>query len=186
MPKVSAEQVEARREQILSGARRCFARWGYDGATVPRLEKEIGLSHGAIFNYYRSKLDLFVALARRSRPLPPALARGRLRRPRAPHSRRRSGVAVRVLRAPPAPAHRCRSPQEVARRAAAPALRARRVRPHAAERPRLRTRGPRRARRRADPAASAKGPRQLGRRAVARAAPRATCTGPDPCPGGSG
>ena len=63
MPKVSPEHVEARREQILSGARRCFARWGYDGATVPRLEKEIGLSHGAIFNYYRSKLDLFVALA---------------------------------------------------------------------------------------------------------------------------
>jgi AcrR family transcriptional regulator len=30
---------------------------------VPRLEQEIGLSHGAIFNYFRSKLDLFVALA---------------------------------------------------------------------------------------------------------------------------
>jgi TetR/AcrR family transcriptional regulator, transcriptional repressor of aconitase len=64
MPKVSPEHVEARRAQILEGARRCFARWGYDGATVPRLEKEIGLSHGAIFNYYSSKLDLFVALAR--------------------------------------------------------------------------------------------------------------------------
>jgi TetR/AcrR family transcriptional regulator, transcriptional repressor of aconitase len=63
MPKVSPEHVEARRAQILDGARRCFARWGYDGATVPRLEKEIGLSHGAIFNYYASKLDLFVALA---------------------------------------------------------------------------------------------------------------------------
>jgi TetR/AcrR family transcriptional regulator, transcriptional repressor of aconitase len=65
MPKVSAEHVEARREQILAGARRCFARWGYEGATVPRLEREIGLSHGAIFNYYRSKLDLFFELARR-------------------------------------------------------------------------------------------------------------------------
>ena len=64
MPKVSAEHVEARRAQILDGARRCFARWGYDGATVPRLEQAIGLSHGAIFNYYASKLDLFVALAR--------------------------------------------------------------------------------------------------------------------------
>jgi AcrR family transcriptional regulator len=63
VPKVSAEHVEARREQILAGARRAFARWGYDGATVPRLEEEIGLSHGAIFNYYDSKLDLFVALA---------------------------------------------------------------------------------------------------------------------------
>ena len=65
MPKVSAEHTEARREQILDGARRCFARWGYEGATVPRLEREIGLSHGAIFNYYRSKLDLFFELARR-------------------------------------------------------------------------------------------------------------------------
>jgi AcrR family transcriptional regulator len=64
MPKVTPEHVEARRAQILEGARRCFARWGYDGATVPRLEREIGLSHGAIFNYYRSKLDLFIALAR--------------------------------------------------------------------------------------------------------------------------
>src|SRR5579864_560301 len=64
MPKVSPDHVEARREQILSGARRCFARWGYEGATVPRLEREIGLSHGAIFNYYRSKLDLFYELAR--------------------------------------------------------------------------------------------------------------------------
>lgn len=64
MPKVSAEHAEARREQILAGARRAFGRWGYDGATVPRLEAEIGLSHGAIFNYFESKLDLFVALAR--------------------------------------------------------------------------------------------------------------------------
>jgi AcrR family transcriptional regulator len=63
MPKVSQEHVDARRAQILEGARRCFARWGYEGATVPRLEREIGLSHGAIFNYFRSKLDLFVALA---------------------------------------------------------------------------------------------------------------------------
>jgi len=64
MPKVSPEHAEARRGQILAGARRCFARWGYDGATVPRLEQEIGLSHGAIFNYYDSKLDLFVAVAK--------------------------------------------------------------------------------------------------------------------------
>jgi AcrR family transcriptional regulator len=63
VPKVTPEHVEARRAQILEGARRCFARWGYDGATVPRLERDIGLSHGAIFNYYRSKLDLFIALA---------------------------------------------------------------------------------------------------------------------------
>ena len=64
MPKVSPEHAEGRRAQILEGARRCFASYGYDGATVPRLEREIGLSHGAIFNYFDSKLDLFLALAR--------------------------------------------------------------------------------------------------------------------------
>jgi AcrR family transcriptional regulator len=65
MPKVSAEHLEARREQILDGARRAFARHGYDGATVARLEEEIGLSRGAIFNYFPDKWALFFELAAR-------------------------------------------------------------------------------------------------------------------------
>ena len=63
MPKVSDEYLEARRSEILEGARRAFAKHGYEGATVPRLEQEIGLSRGAIFHYFDSKLDLFVAIA---------------------------------------------------------------------------------------------------------------------------
>ena len=63
MPKVSEEHKERRREQILDGARRCFAQHGYEGATVVRLEQEIGLSRGAIFNYFPNKAALFVALA---------------------------------------------------------------------------------------------------------------------------
>jgi AcrR family transcriptional regulator len=63
VPKRSEEHLQARRDQILAGARRAFAQHGYEGATVARLEEEIGLSRGAIFNYYPSKLDLFVALA---------------------------------------------------------------------------------------------------------------------------
>jgi TetR/AcrR family transcriptional regulator, transcriptional repressor of aconitase len=63
MPKVSESHVESRREQILDGARRAFARHGYEGATVVRLEEEIGLSRGAIFNYYPNKWELFYALA---------------------------------------------------------------------------------------------------------------------------
>lgn len=55
--------MEARKAQILEGARRAFARHGYDGATVARLEEETGLSRGAIFHYFRDKKDLFVALA---------------------------------------------------------------------------------------------------------------------------
>lgn len=65
MPKVSDEHRERRREQILEGARRAFARYGHAGATVRRLEEETGLSRGAIFNYFDGKDDLFVALADR-------------------------------------------------------------------------------------------------------------------------
>jgi AcrR family transcriptional regulator len=63
MPKISDERKTERREQILEGARRCFAEHGYEGATVAKLEREIGLSRGAIFNYFPSKEDLFVELA---------------------------------------------------------------------------------------------------------------------------
>ena len=63
MPKVSDEHKERRREQILDGARRCFARYGYEGATVARLEAETGLSRGAIFNYFPNKAAIFVELA---------------------------------------------------------------------------------------------------------------------------
>jgi AcrR family transcriptional regulator len=63
VPKVSAAHREERRRQIAAGARRAFGEHGYAGATVEVLEREIGLSRGAIFSYYASKLDLFVALA---------------------------------------------------------------------------------------------------------------------------
>ena len=66
MPKVSEAHKDARREQILAGAQRAFARHGYEGATVARLEEETGLSRGAIFNYFENKEALFVALVLRS------------------------------------------------------------------------------------------------------------------------
>jgi AcrR family transcriptional regulator len=64
MPKVSQEHLDRRRQEILDGARRCFARFGYEGATVRRLEREIGLSRGAIFNYFPNKWELFFAIVR--------------------------------------------------------------------------------------------------------------------------
>ena len=65
MPKLSElEKVESR-ERVLDGARRCFATYGYEGATVVRLEQEIGMSRGAIFNWFPSKEELFIALAAR-------------------------------------------------------------------------------------------------------------------------
>ena len=62
MPKVSQEHLDRRRRQVLDGARRCFARYGYERATVRKLEKEVGLSRGAIFNYFPTKWELFFAL----------------------------------------------------------------------------------------------------------------------------
>jgi AcrR family transcriptional regulator len=63
MPRVSQDQLEARRQEILAGARACFARYGYEGATVRRLEEETGLSRGAIFHHFRDKESLFLAVA---------------------------------------------------------------------------------------------------------------------------
>ena len=63
MPRISEQAKEQRREAILASARECFAEYGYEGATVARLEHATGLSRGAIFNYFATKEDLFLALA---------------------------------------------------------------------------------------------------------------------------
>jgi TetR/AcrR family transcriptional regulator, transcriptional repressor of aconitase len=63
MPRVSGDHLAARRRQILDGARRCFAEYGYDKATVRRLEHTIGLSRGAIFHHFKDKDTLFFELA---------------------------------------------------------------------------------------------------------------------------
>ncbi|HEY0641497.1 MAG TPA: helix-turn-helix domain-containing protein [Pseudonocardiaceae bacterium] len=64
MPRVSQDHLDARRRQILAGARLCFARYGYEGATVRRLEEATELSRGAIFHHFKDKDSLFLALAR--------------------------------------------------------------------------------------------------------------------------
>ena len=63
MPRVSQDQLDARRHEILAAARTCFARFGYEGATVRRLEEATGLSRGAIFHHFRDKESLFLAVA---------------------------------------------------------------------------------------------------------------------------
>jgi TetR/AcrR family transcriptional regulator, transcriptional repressor of aconitase len=63
VPRLSEADKDARRERILEAARRCFAEHGYEGATVARLERESGLSRGAIFNWFDSKEELFFQLA---------------------------------------------------------------------------------------------------------------------------
>src|SRR6188508_1888618 len=63
VPRVSQDQLDARRHEILAAARGCFAKFGYEGATVRRLEEATGLSRGAIFHHFRDKESLFLAVA---------------------------------------------------------------------------------------------------------------------------
>ncbi len=65
MPKVSAAHEQKRREQILDAAMACFARQGYHATSVEDIVHESGLSVGAIYSYFGSKEDLFLAVASR-------------------------------------------------------------------------------------------------------------------------
>jgi AcrR family transcriptional regulator len=63
----------ANRQAILNAAREVFAELGYDTATVRDIIRRTGLSVGAFYNYFRSREEVFEALAddgvRRFRPL---------------------------------------------------------------------------------------------------------------------
>ena len=56
------QQKTARRDAILSAARKVFARKGFEGATIADIAREAGVAAGTVYLYYASKLDLFAAL----------------------------------------------------------------------------------------------------------------------------
>jgi TetR/AcrR family transcriptional regulator, transcriptional repressor of aconitase len=63
VPKISAAHEQHRRTQILSGAMACFARQGYRATSMDDVVRECGLSMGAIYSYFGSKEELFLALS---------------------------------------------------------------------------------------------------------------------------
>ena len=63
MPKVSQQYRDARRDQILAAARRCFLRDGFHATSMHDLFAEAGLSSGAVYSYFTSKDDVIVAIA---------------------------------------------------------------------------------------------------------------------------
>jgi AcrR family transcriptional regulator len=52
----------AKRQQILDGARRCFVEQGFDGASMNDIVKSAGVSKGTVYAYFPSKEKLFEAL----------------------------------------------------------------------------------------------------------------------------
>lgn len=63
MPKVTPQYRDARRDQILSAARRCFLRNGFHATSMQDLFAEAGLSSGAVYGYFPSKDDVIIAIA---------------------------------------------------------------------------------------------------------------------------
>ncbi len=63
VPRVSAEHLTARRQQILDSARTCFLRSGFHQTSMQDVIKEANLSVGAVYRYFPSKNDLIIALA---------------------------------------------------------------------------------------------------------------------------
>ncbi len=61
MPKVAREHGEARRRQIVDAAYRCFARKGFHQTTMRDIYQEVGLSPGAVYNYFASKDEIIRA-----------------------------------------------------------------------------------------------------------------------------
>jgi AcrR family transcriptional regulator len=62
-PGKRAQTKVANRQAILDAAREVFGELGYETATVRDIIRRTGLSVGAFYNYYRSKEEVFAALA---------------------------------------------------------------------------------------------------------------------------
>lgn len=64
LPAGKREQTKVQnRQAILDAAREVFGELGYDQATVRDIIRRTGLAAGTFYNYYRSKEEVFAALA---------------------------------------------------------------------------------------------------------------------------
>ncbi|MFJ3307177.1 TetR/AcrR family transcriptional regulator [Streptomyces sp. NPDC086549] len=63
MPKVTQQYMDARREQILDAARRCFLRDGFHSTSMQDLFTEARLSAGAVYRHFTSKDEMILAIA---------------------------------------------------------------------------------------------------------------------------
>lgn len=63
MPRVTPEHTAARRQHILDAARACFLRDGFHQTSMQDIQREAGVSAGAIYLYFKGKDDIIVGLA---------------------------------------------------------------------------------------------------------------------------
>ncbi len=67
MPKLKPDVQQARREHILDGAEKCFARSGFHRTTIQDICREAGVSPGALYVYFDSKEALIAGISERDR-----------------------------------------------------------------------------------------------------------------------
>lgn len=64
MPKLPNRTIEKNRREIESAALWLFTRQGFHGTTVREIARKAGVSIGNLYNYYKTKEEIFVSLTR--------------------------------------------------------------------------------------------------------------------------
>ncbi|MFX0073779.1 MAG: TetR/AcrR family transcriptional regulator, partial [Candidatus Hermodarchaeota archaeon] len=53
---------ENKKEQILSAASECFAKFGYKKTTLEDIAQKIGLNKASLYYYFKSKEEIFITI----------------------------------------------------------------------------------------------------------------------------
>jgi TetR/AcrR family transcriptional regulator len=87
---------EEKRRRVLDAAKKAFAHYGYEGTNVNLVAREAGISVGSLYQYFRTKEDIFLALIEHSHGLLVGMIDGILAREPAffPRVREILGAAV--------------------------------------------------------------------------------------------
>lgn len=63
MPRLTARTRDARRQQILGAAQRCFTRNGFQATSMQDIFAESGLSAGSVYSHFTGKDEIITAIA---------------------------------------------------------------------------------------------------------------------------
>jgi AcrR family transcriptional regulator len=63
MPRLTPHTRDARRQQILGAAQRCFTRNGFQATSMQDIFAEAGLSAGAVYSHFTGKDEIITAIA---------------------------------------------------------------------------------------------------------------------------
>jgi AcrR family transcriptional regulator len=63
MPRLSPRTRDARRQQILDAAQRCFSRNGFQATSMQDIFAEAGLSAGSVYSHFTGKDEIITAIA---------------------------------------------------------------------------------------------------------------------------